>query len=93
MPPAHPPDPGRPDASIAEAMVIEELAEGRLGRSAHAAVRAVRCEYRDGSLTLRGRLPSDHLKQVAQECVSEVVGVREVVNRIEVIEPSDRQAP
>jgi len=71
-------------------MVIEELADRRLRRRAYAALESVRCEYRDGSLTLRGRLPTQHLKQVAQECVSGIVGVREVVNRIEVAEPNDR---
>ena len=92
MPPADIPGPERPDASLAEAMVIEELAEGRLRRSAYVCLGAIRCEYRGGSLTLRGRLPTQHLKQVAQECVSGIVGVREVVNRIEVVEPTDRPA-
>jgi hypothetical protein len=36
---------------------------------------------------LRGRLPSYYLKQVAQETVGGVKGVRHVVNRIEVCAP------
>ena len=57
MPPSDASDPGRPDSSLAEAMVIEELAEARLRRSAHPCLAAVRCVYRDGSLTLLGPAP------------------------------------
>jgi len=93
MAPADLSDPGRPDISLAEAIVIVELAERRLRRSTYSALGAIRCEYRDGSLILQGQLPSNYLKQAAQECVSDVVGVREVDNRIEVVEATDRRKP
>jgi len=93
MPPSDASDPGRQDSSLAEAMVIEELAEVRLRRGADRRLAAVRCVYRDGSLTLLGRLPSDGLKQAAEACVSGIVGVREVRNLIEVAGPAGRPTP
>jgi osmotically-inducible protein OsmY len=85
--------PRRPDSSLAEAMVIEELAEVRLRRSAHPCLSSLRCTYQDGSLILLGRLPSEDLKRAAEACVSGIAGVREVRNRIEVAGPTDRRTP
>ncbi len=96
MPSPDPPSAVQPDdrdTSLAEAIVIEDLAEARLRRGPYSALGDVRCDYRDGVLTLRGRLSFQHHKQVAQELVAGVLGVREVVNRIEVIEPPDHPAP
>ncbi len=44
----------------------------------------VTCKYKDAVLFLRGRLFSFHEKQVAQEVVSGVSGVTQVVNEIQV---------
>jgi len=48
-------------------------------------VRNVSCEYRDGALVLRGQLPTFFQKQLAQEAVSRLDGVTQVVNQIEVV--------
>jgi osmotically-inducible protein OsmY len=61
-----------------------ELAESRLRRSAYLALRPLSCEFRAGVLTLRGRLPSYYLKQVAQAAVATVEGVERIDNQIEV---------
>ena len=63
---------------------IEAEAEGRLRRSSSCALREVSCEFRDGVLVLRGRLPSFHHKQMAQELVHRIPGVERVDNQIEV---------
>ena len=63
---------------------IEEAATECLGKSPYHEVRGVTCEYDRGTLFLRGRLPSFHQKQVAQEAVARVKGVTQVVNEIEV---------
>lgn len=47
-------------------------------------VRAVSCDYDQGVLVLRGRVPSYYCKQLAQETVAHVPGVTEVANAIEV---------
>lgn len=48
------------------------------------ALRRVTCSCRDGVLTLKGRLFSFHEKQIAQETVSHVEGMKQVNNEIEV---------
>jgi osmotically-inducible protein OsmY len=63
------------------------LAEGRLRRSAYLALQHLSCEFRAGVLTLRGRLPSYYLKQVAQALVATVEGVTRVDNQVEVVAP------
>jgi osmotically-inducible protein OsmY len=72
---------------------IDSLAEDRLRRSTYLALRDVACDAREGVLRLRGRLPSHYLKQVAQALAAEVEGVREVVNQIVVIAPTDPPGP
>jgi osmotically-inducible protein OsmY len=47
-------------------------------------VSGVSCEYREGTLCLRGRSRSFYQKQLAQELVRRVAGVETVVNEIEV---------
>ena len=55
-----------------------------LRRSHYKVLSRVSCEYSRGVLYLRGRLFSIHEKQVAQQAVAAVNGVKRVVNEIEV---------
>ncbi len=66
---------------------ISESAGGRLRASAYFAHRDIDCVHQGGVLTLRGRLPSHYLKQMAEALVSDIAGVRAVANRIEVMTP------
>jgi len=59
-------------------------------RSGYQALQGVTCEFHEGTARIRGHLPTFYLKQMAQELVCAVVGVRSVVNQIEV---SPRRAP
>jgi osmotically-inducible protein OsmY len=43
------------------------------------------CEFENGRLVLHGQVPSFYFKQLAQEAVANLDGVRQVVNEIEVI--------
>jgi len=43
------------------------------------------CEFHQGRLFLRGQVPSFYFKQLAQEAVVGLEGVRQVVNEIEVV--------
>jgi osmotically-inducible protein OsmY len=63
--------------------------EDRLRRSGYLALREVACDTRGGVVRLRGCLPSYYLKQIAQATVSEVEGVRQIINRIKVESNSD----
>lgn len=66
---------------------IREAAQGRLGSSPYAPLRGVTCDFREGVLTLRGRVSSFYLKQLAQTLVAKVPGVEMVVNNVEVSGP------
>jgi hypothetical protein len=54
-----------------------------LARSPFIAIRSIRCEAHDGVLTLRGRVPSFYLKQIALATVRRSQA-REVHNEVEV---------
>lgn len=64
---------------------IQEVIEDRFWRSGYLALRDVSCQARDGEVHLRGRVPSYFLKQIAQEIAGGVEGVRQVINRIDVL--------
>jgi osmotically-inducible protein OsmY len=78
--------PGTPE-HVAEAGQIEAEVERRFRRSSSIVLRNVACEYRDGVLILMGQLPSFYHKQIAQELVQQITGVRQIDNRIEIIPP------
>jgi osmotically-inducible protein OsmY len=56
----------------------------RLSNSPYFRLRTVWCDYHEGVLCLRGRVPTYYLKQVAQTIACQVEGVEECMNRIEV---------
>jgi osmotically-inducible protein OsmY len=72
------------DTSISKRPQIEEAAERRLRQSRYLELRAVSCEFHEGVLTLRGRVPSYYLKQMAQSLVDRIPGVSELDNQLEV---------
>ncbi len=74
-----------PTEPTAPARPVEHEALTRLHGSGYLALRDVTCWVRDGSLHLRGSLPSYYLKQVAQAVVVDLEGVDDIVNQIQVI--------
>jgi hypothetical protein len=69
---------------------IRQRAEHRLRNSAYAPLRTLSCDYHEGVLTLRGRLPSHYLKQIAQVLMDGLDGVLEIANRVDVVCPDAR---
>jgi osmotically-inducible protein OsmY len=65
------------------------VAERRLHESPYFFLKNLHCRYDQGVLTLLGRVPLPRLKQVAESIVVRVQGVEEVVNRIEVVDPTE----
>jgi osmotically-inducible protein OsmY len=65
------------------------LAEVRLRfhRSPYQELHDVKCEFHEGVLTLRGRVPSAFLKQIAQSIVFSMERVEAIDNRLEIAEP------
>ena len=78
----------RPNPFAALFREIAEIAQQALRRSSYFELRNLSCDFSGGILTLRGRVPSYHLKQLAQASVAEVPGVVEVHNRVEVVSPA-----
>ncbi|HUT89782.1 MAG TPA: BON domain-containing protein [Thermoguttaceae bacterium] len=64
---------------------IEAAAQARLRESSELAEHPITCEFREGTLTLRGRVSTYFLKQTARSLAQRVRGVRTVDNRIDVI--------
>lgn len=76
--------------NVANPLTAEDLcpitrqAFDRLRRSAYAPVRRVSCFFDEGVLVLFGQLQSYFHKQLAQEAVANLDGVRQVRNEIQV---------
>jgi osmotically-inducible protein OsmY len=69
---------------VAQGVEVVALGKARLEACPYHVLRSVLCEFQHGILTLRGRLPTFFHKQMAQEAVGGLAGVRQVVNQIEV---------
>ena len=68
---------------------VAQAARDRLAGSSYPALRTLRCSFHEGVLTLRGRVPSYHMRQVAWKLVGELPGVEEFVDRLEVVDGPD----
>jgi osmotically-inducible protein OsmY len=73
-----------PAFPLSEDDLLADAASRVFEQSAYAALRGVACECRKGVLTLRGRIPSYFLNQVALQLARNLAGVHGVVNRLEV---------
>lgn len=73
--------------SIPHNPVLEtgQVAESQLRSSPYPALHGLTCEFSEGVLTLRGRVPTYYLKQIAQAAVLQLDGVSEVVNSVDVV--------
>jgi len=63
---------------------LEGLAARCLGECGYPILRRVECAYHNGTLTLRGRVPSYFLKQMAQAAVCRCAGIERVENCLQV---------
>jgi BON domain len=64
---------------------ILDRVEARLHHSAYLELRQVRCDIRNGVLTLAGHVSSYYLRQLAQAAVLGLDGLRAVNNCLEVV--------
>ena len=62
----------------------EERAEKLLRESAYQEIRALKCTFCDGVLTIAGQLPSFDMNQLVLKAVRDVEGVERVENLVEV---------
>ena len=68
---------------------LERKAVDCLENSPYRILRQVHCRAHNGVLTLSGRVPSFHMKQVAQTIVMNQAHIPRVVNQLEVMMPAD----
>jgi len=71
--------------NLPEAKKTADAAKQRMLHQPHLTMQRLWCEFDQGQLFLRGQVPSFYLKQLAQEAVVGMEGVRQVVNEIEVV--------
>lgn len=71
-------------AAMAAETSVEAQAEARLRQGSYVALHDLSCNLRDGVLTLRGRVPSYFLKQIAQSLLASLEGVLRINNELEV---------
>jgi hypothetical protein len=62
-----------------------KTAEERLRHSEYFELRNISCNFHEGVLTLQGRVPSYHLKQLAQSLLCEITGILKLNNQLEVV--------
>jgi osmotically-inducible protein OsmY len=63
---------------------VERAAKTRLARTGYSLLKTIECSFQDGTMELRGRVPSYYHKQLAQEALRKVNHVKQLVNNIEV---------
>jgi hypothetical protein len=63
---------------------VEQAAKTRLARTGYPLLKTIECSFQDGTMELRGRVPSYYHKQLAQEAMRKVHQVQQLVNNIEV---------
>ncbi len=78
-----------PADEASPSLVLQRAAQV-LRHAAYTPLTALRCEFRDGVLIVRGRVPSFHLKQIAQVLLSDVEGVGMIDNRVDVVDARPR---
>ena len=67
-----------------EVSPLEARVHCAIEQNPYIAPRTLRFETHDGRVTLRGRVATYFQKQMAQEAIRRVAGVREIANELEV---------
>ena len=79
--------PDHVDSGHTAASRIAQQAKQRLGGTSYQFLRFVDCCFQNGVLTLRGRVPTFYLKQMAQSVLANIEGVDRIDNRVDVVSP------
>ncbi len=81
------PEEGERQSSARKPSVLA-AATSRLRKSDYHELHLISCTFYEGVLTLRGRVSTFYLKQVAQTMIASLEGVERINNRLEVAAPS-----
>lgn len=63
---------------------VLEHAQRRFAGNGYLRSRSIRCSFRQGVLTLSGRVPTYYIKQLAQELLRAIDGVECIANELKV---------
>jgi osmotically-inducible protein OsmY len=63
---------------------IEKAVHKRLNSTGYRSLSLVRCQFHNGTLTLKGEVPSYYHKQIAQEAIRKIGNVTAIENKIDV---------
>lgn len=63
---------------------VADALRARFRLSPYSEIRELKCDFRDGTALLRGRVPSFYLRQIAQSLAVSMVEVRSLKDDIEV---------
>ena len=63
---------------------IEKAVHKRLNNTGYRSLSSVRCRFHEGTLTLKGEVPSYYHKQIAQEAIRKIGNFKAIVNEIDV---------
>lgn len=73
-----------PSVVISAPARIESIVQSRLRGSPYPSIQRLNCDFVDGRVVLRGRVPSFFEKQVAQESIADLDGIDQIINGVEV---------
>lgn len=68
-----------------ESLMVQAEAQSRLRTSWYHELHVIACEVHEGVLTLRGRVSTYYMKQIAQTLIRGLDCVGEINNRLEVV--------
>ena len=85
-----------PTKTIAQTILLKAPAQGTIARDAlrffrssnYSELRTIQCESRYDVLILRGQVSTFFMKQLAQERIRSMEGVRAVINDLQVVDPT-----
>jgi osmotically-inducible protein OsmY len=86
-----------PTKARAQTIRLKAPAHGTIARdalrvfrsSSYSELRNIQCESRDDVLILRGQVSTFYMKQLAQERIRSMEGVRAVINDLQVVDPTN----
>ena len=83
------PQPGGTQSLVAKFAEVEEQLKRRISESKTYGFyfREITVRFNDGKLTLQGRVPTFHLKQILQTLLRGVDGVDSIDNQVDVVSP------
>jgi osmotically-inducible protein OsmY len=85
-----------PTTTRAQTILLKAPSHGAIARDAlrflrssnYSELRTIQCESRDDVLILRGQVSTFFMKQLAQERIRSMEGVRAVINDLQVVDPN-----